>query len=53
MTLNRRRFLGTACAGGLAALGGTGALAQVEPILNPPQPDPAASPFAALKNWKG
>lgn len=29
------------------------ALAQVEPILNPPAPDPSASPFAALKNWKG
>ena len=29
------------------------ALAQVEPVLNPPPPDPSASPFAALKNWKG
>ncbi len=29
------------------------ALAQVEPVLNPPPPDPAASPFAALRNWKG
>ncbi|WP_336489182.1 dimethylmenaquinone methyltransferase [Methylobacterium nigriterrae] len=29
------------------------AVAQVEPVLNPPPPDPAASPFAALKNWKG
>jgi oligoribonuclease NrnB/cAMP/cGMP phosphodiesterase (DHH superfamily) len=29
------------------------AMAQVEPVLNPPAPDPAASPFAALKNWKG
>ncbi|KAB1073170.1 dimethylmenaquinone methyltransferase [Methylobacterium planeticum] len=29
------------------------AVAQVEPILNPPPPDPATSPFAALKNWKG
>ena len=29
------------------------AVAQVEPILNPPAPDPSASPFAALKNWKG
>ncbi|GJE18402.1 dimethylmenaquinone methyltransferase [Methylobacterium marchantiae] len=28
------------------------AVAQVEPVLNPPQPDPAASPFAALKAWK-
>lgn len=28
------------------------ALAQVEPILNPPPPDPSGSPFAALKNWK-
>ena len=26
---------------------------QVDPILNPPAPDPAASPFAALRNWKG
>ena len=29
------------------------ALAQVEPILNAPPPDPSASPFGALKNWKG
>jgi uncharacterized protein len=29
------------------------AVAQVEPVLNPPPPDPAASPFAALRNWKG
>lgn len=29
------------------------AIAQVEPILNPPAPDPSASPFAVLKNWKG
>lgn len=29
------------------------ARAQVEPILNPPPPDPSASPFAALSNWKG
>lgn len=29
------------------------AMAQVEPVLNPPAPDPASSPFAALKNWKG
>lgn len=29
------------------------ALAQVEPILNPPPPDPAKSPFGALQNWKG
>ena len=29
------------------------AIAQVEPVLNPPAPDPSASPFAALKNWKG
>ncbi|NEU13117.1 dimethylmenaquinone methyltransferase [Methylobacterium sp. BTF04] len=28
------------------------AIAQVEPVLNPPAPDPSASPFAALKNWK-
>lgn len=28
------------------------ACAQVEAILNPPAPDPSASPFAALKNWK-
>jgi oligoribonuclease NrnB/cAMP/cGMP phosphodiesterase (DHH superfamily) len=28
------------------------ACAQVEPILNPPPPDLANSPFAALKNWK-
>lgn len=36
MTLNRRRFLGTACAGGLAALGGTGALAQVAGVALAP-----------------
>jgi oligoribonuclease NrnB/cAMP/cGMP phosphodiesterase (DHH superfamily) len=29
------------------------ACAQVEPLLNPPAADPAASPFAALKDWKG
>jgi hypothetical protein len=29
------------------------ACAQVEPLLNPPAPDPSASPFAALRNWKG
>lgn len=29
------------------------AVAQVEPILNPPPPDPSSSPFAALKGWKG
>lgn len=29
------------------------AVSQVEPVLNPPQPDPASSPFAALKAWKG
>lgn len=29
------------------------AVAQVEPVLNPPRPDPDASPFAALKGWKG
>lgn len=29
------------------------AIAQVEPILNPPPPDRSASPFAALKDWKG
>ncbi|MEH3116685.1 MAG: dimethylmenaquinone methyltransferase [Methylorubrum populi] len=29
------------------------AVAQVEPVLNPPPPDLSASPFAALKNWKG
>ena len=29
------------------------AVAQVEPVLNPPPPDPSASPFAALKGWKG
>lgn len=29
------------------------AVAQVEPVLNPPQPDVADSPFAALKGWKG
>ena len=28
------------------------ALAQVDPILNPPPPDRSASPFAALKGWK-
>lgn len=29
------------------------AVAQVEPVLNPPPPDLSGSPFAALKNWKG
>jgi oligoribonuclease NrnB/cAMP/cGMP phosphodiesterase (DHH superfamily) len=29
------------------------ACAQVEPLLNPPAADPSASPFAALRNWKG
>lgn len=29
------------------------ACAQVDPLLNPPPPDPSASPFAALKDWKG
>ena len=29
------------------------AIAQVEPVLNPPPPDRSASPFAALKDWKG
>lgn len=29
------------------------AWAQVDPVLNPPPPDPSASPFGALKNWKG
>ena len=29
------------------------AIAQVEPVLNPPPPDLSGSPFAALKNWKG
>jgi oligoribonuclease NrnB/cAMP/cGMP phosphodiesterase (DHH superfamily) len=29
------------------------AATQVEAGLNPPQPNPADSPFAALKNWKG
>ncbi|MGV7034240.1 dimethylmenaquinone methyltransferase [Methylobacterium symbioticum] len=29
------------------------AVAQVEPVLNPPAPDPASSPFAALRGWKG
>ncbi|GJD51503.1 hypothetical protein OPKNFCMD_4258 [Methylobacterium crusticola] len=29
------------------------AAAQVDPVLNPPPPDPSASPFAALRNWKG
>jgi hypothetical protein len=29
------------------------AVAQVEPVLNPPSPDPSKSPFAALQNWKG
>jgi uncharacterized protein len=29
------------------------AVAQVDPVLNPPPPDPAASPFAALRGWKG
>jgi oligoribonuclease NrnB/cAMP/cGMP phosphodiesterase (DHH superfamily) len=29
------------------------AIAQVEPILNPPPPDLSKSPFAALNNWKG
>jgi oligoribonuclease NrnB/cAMP/cGMP phosphodiesterase (DHH superfamily) len=28
------------------------AVAQVEPVLNPPPPDPSKSPFAALQNWK-
>jgi oligoribonuclease NrnB/cAMP/cGMP phosphodiesterase (DHH superfamily) len=31
----------------------TDAIAQVEPILNPPPPDLSKSPFAALNNWKG
>lgn len=29
------------------------AVAQVEPVLNPPPPDHSKSPFAALQNWKG
>ena len=29
------------------------AMAQVEPVLNPPAADTTASPFAALKDWKG
>ena len=29
------------------------ACAQVDAILTPPATDPSASPFAALKNWKG
>lgn len=29
------------------------AVAQVEPVLNPPKSAAADSPFAALKNWKG
>lgn len=29
------------------------AVAQVEPVLNPPPPDLSGSPFAALKGWKG
>ncbi len=29
------------------------AIAQVEPVLNPPAPDPDASPFAALRALKG
>ncbi|QRE77908.1 dimethylmenaquinone methyltransferase [Methylobacterium aquaticum] len=29
------------------------AVAQVEPVLNPPKSAAANSPFAALKNWKG
>jgi oligoribonuclease NrnB/cAMP/cGMP phosphodiesterase (DHH superfamily) len=29
------------------------ACAQVEPLLNPPASNPSASPFAALRNWKG
>lgn len=29
------------------------ACAQVDAILNPPAADPSASPFAALRNWKG
>ena len=29
------------------------ACTQVNAILNPPAADPSASPFAALKNWKG
>lgn len=29
------------------------AVAQVEPVLNPPQADRSDSPFAALKGWKG
>ncbi len=29
------------------------ACAQVEPLLNAPAADPSASPFAALRNWKG
>lgn len=31
----------------------TDAVAQIEPILCPPAPKEADSPFAALKNWKG
>ncbi|KAB1076645.1 dimethylmenaquinone methyltransferase [Methylobacterium soli] len=38
---------------GGAAFSLADAVAQVEAILNPPPPDPAASPFGALKNWKG
>ena len=44
-------------AGGKLPSGGayslTDAVSQVEPVLNPPPPDPAASPFGALKAWKG
>jgi hypothetical protein len=29
------------------------AVAQVDPVLNPPPPDASKSPFAALQNWKG
>jgi oligoribonuclease NrnB/cAMP/cGMP phosphodiesterase (DHH superfamily) len=29
------------------------AVAKVDPVLNPPPPDPSKSPFAALQNWKG
>ena len=55
-----RRFRGGGhadSAGGKLPNGGAfsiaDAIAQVQPILCPPQPKEADSPFAALKNWKG
>lgn len=55
-----RRFRGgghTDAAGGKLPSGTafslSDAMAQVETVLNAPPADPSASPFAALKNWKG